>query len=170
MPAKNKYTESTADREIVISRVFDAPRELVFEAWSDTRHIGNWWGPNGFTIKIEKMDFRPGGTWRFVMRGPDGQEFPSLVEYTEITKPERIAYTYGDGIDRSADFQVIVLFEKLGDRTRVVQRAIFPTAGERDRVVKDYGAIKGGNQSMDRLAEHLKSMTRDPSRLRMIFF
>src|SRR5438128_10473572 len=79
---------ATADREIVVTRVFDAPRELVFEAWTDPTRVVQWWGPHGFTTTIHEMDVRPGGVWRFVMHGPDGTDYPNKVGFAEAAEPD----------------------------------------------------------------------------------
>jgi uncharacterized protein YndB with AHSA1/START domain len=158
---KNDMT-SAADREIVLSRVFDAPRELVWEAWTDPEHVVYWWGPNGFTTTIETMDVRPGGVWKHVMHGPDGTDYPNKSVFTEVVKPERIAYSHGGGRKGApgARFEATWTFEAL-DRgtTRVTIRMVFPTVEGRDRVVREYGAIEGGKQTLERLAEHLQATT-----------
>ncbi|MEU8804450.1 SRPBCC domain-containing protein, partial [Spirillospora sp. NPDC048819] len=90
-------TESaTADRETVISRVIDAPRELVFEAFTEVRHLSRWWGPEGFTTTTRSFEFREGGEWDFVMRGPDGTDYQEWISWTEIAPPERIAMLHGE--------------------------------------------------------------------------
>src|SRR5215217_7891459 len=94
--AKASAGASAADREIVITRVFDAPREMVFSAFTDPEHIGAWWGPKGFTITTHAMDVRPGGEWRFIMHGPDGVDYPNKISYLEIARPERLVYDDGD--------------------------------------------------------------------------
>ena len=99
MGASNPDTSATADREIVTTRLFDAPRERVFDAWVDSAHIGRWFGPNGFTTTTESMDVRPGGVWRFVMRGPDGVDYPNHITYSEVVRPERLVYVHGDDSD-----------------------------------------------------------------------
>ena len=147
----------TADREIVVTRVLDAPRELVFDAWTDPRHIGSWWGPRGFTTTTHEMDVRPGGAWRFVMHGPDGTDYPNYVVYSEVVRPERLAYAHGGQPGEPADFDVTVAFADEGGKTRITMRSLFPSAAARDFVVKEYGAIDGANQTLDRLAEHLAS-------------
>jgi uncharacterized protein YndB with AHSA1/START domain len=81
-----------ADRELVFTRVYDAPRELVFEAWTDPKHLTQWWGPNGFTTTIHEMDVRPGGVWRLVMHGPDGKDYNNRIAFLEVVKPERLVY------------------------------------------------------------------------------
>ena len=82
-----------ADREIVVVRVFDAPRALVFKAWTDPKRLAEWWGPKGFTNPVCEADPRPGGKWRIVMRGPDGADYPHGGQYLEVTPPERIVMT-----------------------------------------------------------------------------
>ena len=89
-------SSSTADREMVLTRLIDAPRELVFAAWTDVKHVSQWWGPRGFTTTTHAREFRVGGVWRFTMHGPDGTDYANRITYTEIVKPERPAYDHGD--------------------------------------------------------------------------
>jgi len=139
------------------SRVFDAPRALVFEAWTDPKHLANWWGPNGFSLTTHKFDFRAGGVWRFVMHGPDGRDYENRVTFDEIVAPERIAYHHGGGDDvEPVQFRTIVTFEDLGGKTRLTMRATFPSAAERERVIREYGADKGLVQTLSRLADYLE--------------
>jgi uncharacterized protein YndB with AHSA1/START domain len=154
---RNSSIEKTADREIVITRVFDAPRELVWEAWTDPKHVVNWWGPRGFTTTIEKMDVRPSGVWKHVMHGPDGTDYPNSSVFKEVVKPERIVYSHGGGKKggRGVHFVATWTFEALGDKTKVTMHSIFPSAADRDFVVKEYGAIEGGKQTLERLGEYL---------------
>ncbi|MBI3664125.1 MAG: SRPBCC domain-containing protein [Acidobacteria bacterium] len=158
---KSDPTEDTADREIVITRVFDAPRKLVWEAWTDPKHVVHWWGPRGFTTTIQEMDVRPGGVWRHIMRGPDGTDYPNKSVFTEVVKPERIVYSHGGGKKGGpgAHFEATWTFDAQGDKTKVTIRMVFPSAADRDKVVKEYGAIEGGKQTLERLAEHLAKMS-----------
>ena len=87
---------STSDREIVISRTIDAPRELVFEAFTEVRHLSRWWGPDGFTTTTRAFEFRAGGEWDFVMHGPDGTDYPEWITWAEIAPPQRIALVHGE--------------------------------------------------------------------------
>src|SRR5262249_61508148 len=96
---------ATADREIVISRVIDAPRELVFEAFTEVRHLSQWWGPDGFTTTTRAFEFRAGGEWDFVMHGPDGTDYQEGITWTEIGLPERIALRHGGGRDNPHAFE-----------------------------------------------------------------
>ena len=84
----------TANREIVATRIYGAPRELVWRVWTDPKHIAQWWGPQGFTNTIREMEVRPGGAWRFTMHGPDGKDYPNEIVFTEVMKPERLAYDH----------------------------------------------------------------------------
>ena len=144
----------TVAREIVASRVFDAPRELVWKAWSDPKHIVQWWGPNGFTTTMQEMDFRPGGVWRFVMHGPDGTDYQNKSIYREIVKPERITYSHVSG----PLFEATVTFTAQGDNTRVEVRMVFESAELREKVAKDFGAVEGLHQTLERLGQRLAIM------------
>ncbi|HEY1759569.1 MAG TPA: SRPBCC domain-containing protein [Bryobacteraceae bacterium] len=150
----------TQAREIVITRVFDAPRELVFEMWTDPKHLVHWWGPRGFTTTIQEMDVRPGGQWRKIMHGPDGANYPNHSVFLEVVKPERLVYTHGGRREGgpSVEFEQTVTFDDVGGKTRVTMRLLFPSAAERERVVRQFNAIEGGNQTLDRLGERLAEM------------
>lgn len=151
--------ESESDRQIELSRVFDAPRELVWRVWTTPEHIVRWWGPRGFTNTSHAMDVRPGGQWRFVMHGPDGRDYENLITYLEVVEPERLVYKHGGDVDTEpVDFRVTVRFDRdAGNpgRTRVSLRMEFPTKEARDFVVREYGAIEGGQQTLQRLGEYL---------------
>ena len=154
--AKASSTTRTTDREILLTRVFDAPRELVFNAWIDPNHIAQWFGPDGFTTTILGMDVRPGGVWRFIMHGPDGVDYPNKIVYVEIVKPERLVYNhFSEDVDEPGQFHVTMTFAEQAGKTVLSMQMLFETAAERDRVVKEYGAIEGGEQTLDRLAAYL---------------
>ncbi|HEY3359181.1 MAG TPA: SRPBCC domain-containing protein [Polyangia bacterium] len=150
--------EPVSDRQIVISRELDAPRELVFAAWTQPEALERWWGPRGFTTTTHAFAFRPGGAWRLTMHGPDGTDYPSSMVYDEIVHPERIVYSLRGGSDEVvAQLQATVTFEARGDRTRITMRSVFPSAKLRDEVEKKHHAIEGGRQTLERLAEHLRA-------------
>ena len=160
MTNKNISTETTADREVVITSVINAPRELVFEAFIDPKQVVQWWGPNGFSTTIYEMDVRVGGVWKHTMKGPDGVEYPNKSIFKEIVKPERIAYSHGGGRQDKegpgATFTATWTFETVdGKKTKATGRMIFPTKEARDIVVKQYNAIEGGKQTLGRLEEYL---------------
>ena len=160
MSVKSSIDLDQDPRSIIGSRVFEAPRELVFSAFTDPKHLAQWWGPDGFTTTTHAFDFRPGGVWRFVMHGPDGRDYQNRVTYDEIVPPERIVYHHGGGGDvEPVQFNTTVAFEDLGDgKTRITWHGRFPSAAERDRVIKEYGADKGLVQTMARLAEHVAAL------------
>jgi uncharacterized protein YndB with AHSA1/START domain len=161
IPANNDPADKSADREIVISREFNAPRELVWEAMVNPEHVVQWWGPRGFTTTIEEMDVRPGGVWKHVMHGPDGVNYPNHSVFREVAKPERIVYSHGGAREGGpgVSFVATWTFDAVAaGRTRVTIRMVFPSAADRDFVVREFGAIEGGQQTLERLAEHLPRM------------
>jgi len=148
----------TTDREIIITRDFDAPRELVWQAMTDPERVVKWWGPRGFTTTIEEMNVRPGGIWKHVMHGPDGTNYPNHNIFTEVVAPKRIVYTLGGGREGAPRVEAVTTwtFDALeAAKTRVTIHMVFPTAQIRDTVVKEYGAIEGGKQTLARLSEEL---------------
>lgn len=154
--------ENPADREIVISRTFDAPRELVWQAMTDPKHVVHWWGPRGFHTTIEQMDVRPGGIWKHTMHGPDGASYPNKSIFREIVPPARIVYSHAGGRKGGpgASFISTWTFEIVERRrTKVTIRMVFGSSEARDLVVREFGAIEGGKQTLERLAEHLPKMT-----------
>src|SRR3978361_1965254 len=102
---------ATADREIVISRVINAPRELVFEAFTEVRHLSRWWGPKGFRTTTRAFEFRVGGVWDFVMHGPDGTDYQEWIFWTEIAPPERIVLLHGESRDDPVALAATVTLE-----------------------------------------------------------
>jgi uncharacterized protein YndB with AHSA1/START domain len=165
MAVKNSIDLERDPRSIIGSRQFDAPRALVFSVWTDPKHLAQWWGPNGFTTTTHAYDFRPGGVWRFVMHGPDGHDYQNRITFDEIVPPERIVYRHGGGDDvEPVQFTQTVTFEDLGNgKTLLTWHARFPSAEERARVIKEYGADKGLAQTMARLADYLVTMPTEKS-------
>jgi uncharacterized protein YndB with AHSA1/START domain len=159
MALKNDLLTPIEDRDIVITRLLNAPRELVFDAWTKPEHVVNWWGPNGFTTTIHEMDARPGGIWRFIMHGPDGVDWPNLIEFHEVVKPERLVYTHGSGEPSDPHkFEVMITFEAQGSKTALIMRSRFPSKEARDFVVREVNAIEAGNQTINHLEEYLLKM------------
>jgi uncharacterized protein YndB with AHSA1/START domain len=152
-------TSTTTDREIVTTRLIDAPRALVFQAWTDPKHIAQWFGPDGFVTTTHAMDVRPGGVWRFTMRGPDGKDWPNVVTYEQVIAPERLVYLHGD--DKEPDmFHNTVTFDDQDGKTALTMRAVFKTAAAREFVVRERGAIEGGQQTIARLEQYVRTMAR----------
>jgi uncharacterized protein YndB with AHSA1/START domain len=148
-----------ADREIVVSRVVDAPRDLVFKVWTSPEHIREWWGPDGFSTTINSIDIRPGGVWDFVMHGPDGTDYVNKITFREVIEPERLVYDHsGESEDDPSRFRSTVTFEEHDGKTLLTMRALFESAALRERVVREFGAVEGGKQTLARLAAHLEDM------------
>jgi uncharacterized protein YndB with AHSA1/START domain len=146
--------DSIADREVIITRVLDAPRELVWEAWTNPEHITHWWGPDGFTTTIEKMDLRIGGEWKYMMVGPDGTRYPNHMVYKEVMPPSKLVSDHGDG--ERVWFEFTVTIQEVDEGTLVTIRHLFPDKASRDLVVEKYGAIEGGKQHLAKLAAYIK--------------
>lgn len=158
MIERSEKPVDTTDREITATRVFDAPRELVWQAMTDPAQVIHWWGPRGFTTTIERMEVRPGGTWKHTMHGPDGTDYPNKSIFTEVVPGERLVFVHGGGKKGGpgANFVGTWTFDALDhNRTRVTVRMVFPSTEERDLIAKEYGAVEGLGQTLDRLGEEL---------------
>jgi uncharacterized protein YndB with AHSA1/START domain len=140
----------TDNREIVVSREFDAPREIVFAAFTEQEHVENWWLPkNGETILWD------GKMWRYKVPGHGGNMMPFRINFVEIDKPNKLVYDYGTDMDDAPEpVRTNVTFEDQDGKTKVTLQLIFPTAAEREQAVK-YGAIVGAMQALEELAEYL---------------
>jgi uncharacterized protein YndB with AHSA1/START domain len=146
------------DREIRIERVFDAPRDRVFEVYTDPKLIPEWWGPRDWTTVVDRMDVRSGGDWRFVMRDSDGSESGFRGTYREVTPPERIVQTFEwEGMPGHVSVETAT-FEDLGDSTRVTTVSIFHTTEERDGMLGS-GMEGGLNETYARLDELLARLS-----------
>jgi len=142
------------DREIHVERVFDAPRDVVFQAMTDPALIPEWWGPHGTTTTVDHMDVKPGGGWRVVIRSEDGTEQGFRGTYREVSPPERIVQTFEwEGMPGHVSVETIVL-EDLGDRTRLVNTTLFHTTEERDGMLAS-GMEGGMNETYARLDDLL---------------
>jgi len=140
--------------ELVLTRNFNAPRELVFKVWTDAKHVAQWWGPHGFTTTIQEMDVRPGGAWRYAMRGPDGNDYPFDGVYVEVVEPERLVF---DGTIHGSLEQRVwteVTFADRAGKTEVTVRQLYSFESEAIR----RGAPIGWSQQFDRLAEFLAKL------------
>ena len=150
------------DTSIVLTREFDAPRDLVFKVWTEPEHMEKWFGPEGFSTRVEKHEFRVGGRSRYVMIGPDGKEYPGEGEFKEIIRPERIVSTDGFGDDFEGEnlptgMIVTATFDDLGGRTRVTLHIAHPTPEDRKRH-EEIGVVDGWGTTLDRLDQHLKEL------------
>ena len=158
---KNNIASATpSDREFVMERVFDAPRELVWQAWTKPEHLVHWWGPKGWTLPVCKVDFRPGGVWHYCMRGPEGEESWGKAIYREIVEPERIVYldTFsneaGNPVEGMPEIIITVTFEDLDGKTKLATHAQFASAADLESVLA-MGMVEGLTQTWDRLEAYL---------------
>lgn len=157
--------ESVESREIVTTRLFAAPRALVFDMFTNREHISHWWGPRGFTTTTSEMDVRPGGVWTFVMHGPDGVDYNNRIAYTKVEKPERLEYDHsGDNVQ----FKATIVFEEEGGKTRVTLRTLLESAAVREAMVK-FGAAEGATQTLERLEEMVARQVAKPFVIRRTF-
>jgi uncharacterized protein YndB with AHSA1/START domain/predicted SnoaL-like aldol condensation-catalyzing enzyme len=147
-----------SEREVMMTRVFDAPRELVWRAYTDPNLITRWWGPRYLTTTIDKMDLRPGGAWRYVSRAPDGKEFGFHGVFREIAPPARLAWTFEfEGMPGHVSVDTVRLEEHAGGKTKVTVTSLFDTKADRDGMVAS-GMESGQTEGTERLAELLKEM------------
>lgn len=142
----------TSDREIISTRLIDAPREKVFRAWTDPEHLARWWGPNGFTNTFHAYDLRPGGAWSFIMHGPDGKDYKNESVFVEIVRPERIVLDHVNG----PKYHMIATFDDVDGKTWIRWRMIFES-------VRDYEwarpiCVNANEENFDRLEAELARM------------
>jgi uncharacterized protein YndB with AHSA1/START domain len=162
---RNSSIEETADRDIVLTRVFDAPRELVFRAWTESEHLMRWWAPKGCTTPFCQVDLRPGGKFHYCMRLPEGRDIWGMGVYREVVAPSLLVYTdsfadaqgnpvppahYGMSAGHPAESLVTVTFEEHGSKTKLTLRHAIPVSVEERR-----GTEQGWGEMLDRLAEDL---------------
>jgi uncharacterized protein YndB with AHSA1/START domain len=156
------FTEAQSEREIIITRLFKAPRELVYKAWTDPKHVAQWWGPKGFTTRVDELDLRPGGQWRYVMIGPDGTEYPAKGVFREVVPLERIVTSdeFDEGfekvinVDLPQGMVVTALFEDLSGETKLTLQIMHASAEDR-RKHEEMGVIDGWNSSFECFDEYL---------------
>ena len=143
-----------SDREVITERVFDAPRDRVYAAFTDPELIPQWWGRRRTTTLVDKLDVRPGGAWRFVERNSDGSENGFRGTFREVTPPESLVYTFEwEGMPGHVVVDTVT-FEDLDGRTKVTNTSLFHTTEERDGMLES-GMEKGLNESYEQLDELL---------------
>ncbi len=153
----NPSARPVGENDIFITRTFDAPQELVWQMFTEPRHMVNWWGPKGFTTPVCEIDLRPGGIWHYVMRAPDGSEFSVDHVYHEITALERIVY--GPPASDPARPQAVhtLTFEAQGSKTKVSLHTQLPSATERDEMMRR-GFAQGVGEGLDTLEAYLRTL------------
>jgi uncharacterized glyoxalase superfamily protein PhnB/uncharacterized protein YndB with AHSA1/START domain len=148
-----KKESNTTERELSISRLLNAPRDLVWEVWTNPEHIQHWWGPSGFTNTIASMEVKPGGEWDFIMHGPDGTNFKNKHIYKQVVRPEKLVLDHVT----APKFRMTVTFEELGDKTMVTIHSLFESAEQLREVIKVFKADEGMTQNVDRLEAYVRA-------------
>lgn len=160
--AKTEYQIEAGKQEIVVTRVFDAPRDLVFKACTDPNLISKWWGPRRYTTKVDKMEVKPGGAWRFVQSDAAGNVFAFRGVYHDISAPERTVQTFEfEGVPGHVLLDTAT-FEEFDRKTKLTQQSVFQSVADRDGMVQA-GMEEGSTESMDRLAELLADLLKEKS-------
>ncbi len=148
-----KIKDSTADRELRLTRLLNAPIELVWDVFTDPEHIKHWWGPKGFTNTITKMDIQPGGEWDLVMHGPDGTDYKNKSVFKEVVKHKKIVYDHVS----TPKFSTTIEFEKRGKQTQINWHMLFESREQFIQVVKTFKADEGLKQNIDKLEVYLQT-------------
>ena len=151
MSEKNKSISNTEDREIKISRLLNAPIELVWHVWTNPDHIKNWWGPNGFSNTISKMEVKPGGEWNLIMHGPDGVDYVNKSVFTEVIKFKKLVYEHLS----HPKFVATIEFESFDNQTELNWHMLFESKDQFIQVVKTFKADEGLKQNIDKLQNYL---------------
>jgi uncharacterized protein YndB with AHSA1/START domain len=158
--SKTEYIIEPGKQEIRATRVFDAPRELVFKACTDPNLIPKWWGPRAYSTIVDKMDVRPGGSWRFLNGDGAGNEYGFHGVYHEVNAPDRVVQTFEfEGVPGHVVLET-ARFEEFEGKTKLLQQSVFQSVEDRDGMVQS-GMEKGASESMDRLAEVLAELLKD---------
>lgn len=145
---------NTKDRELLITRTLNAPIDLVWEVWTKPEHIANWWGPNGFTNTITKMDVTPGGEWDLVMHGPDGTDYKNKSVFTEVVQFKKLVYEHAS----TPKFTATITFEAQGEQTLLTWHMLFETVEQFIQVVKTFKADEGLKQNLEKLGVYLNGL------------
>jgi uncharacterized protein YndB with AHSA1/START domain len=142
--------DNIENRQLRITRTFDAPIALMWEVWTQPEHIAHWWGPVGFTNSIDTMDVQEGGEWKFTMHGPDGKNYPNRSIYKEIVPLKKIVFEHFN-----PHFVTTVIFEERGNQTLIDWSVLFDSAEMLETLIKAHNAKEGQKQNMNRLEEYL---------------
>jgi len=147
------------EKEMIFSRIVNAPRELVFDVWTIQEHVEKWWGPDGFTTTSKKFELKPEGVWLFTMHGPDGIDYPNKIVFMEIDRPAKLVYRHSDdeGVE-PVRFHSEVTFEEENGKTLITMHMIMETAEMLTKVVEEYGAYEGAIQHLARMRDYLEAL------------
>ncbi|MES2945043.1 MAG: SRPBCC family protein [Pseudomonadota bacterium] len=161
----NKSVSTVSGQEISITRIVNAPLARVWQVFTQAKHIGHWWGPNGFTTTTFEMEVRPGGLWRYVMHGPapegsapgtPGTDYNNWIRYTTVKPLERLEYEHGGDDENVAEFNADISFQDLGNQTQVTLHLVLKSAEQLKHLV-EFGAVQGGEQTLGRLDAYVSS-------------
>lgn len=150
--------KANKSNELKLTRIYDAPVKVVWDAWTDPKQTAQWWGPRGFTLTSHSKDLRVGGIWHYTMHGPDGVDYPNKTKYLEVEKFARLVYDHGGYDDKPPMFRVTVVFAEIGGRTKMDMTMSLPTP-EAAEEARKFIKKAGGNATWDRLAEYLSKET-----------
>ena len=158
--ASTQVRSNPANRELILERVFNAPRALVWQVFTQPEHLQQWFGPKGWTLPVCKVDFRPGGVWHYCMRGPEGEESWGKTIYREIVEPERIVYSdafsdaEGNVVEGMPEMMVTVQFTEVDGKTKLTSSTIFASTADLEALLS-MGVTEGIIETWDRLEEYL---------------
>lgn len=152
-----KYNSFRQEENMLIhTRMLDAPRDLVWEVWTNPEHIRQWWGPNGFSLTTKSMKVEPGKMWDFIMHGM-GRDWDNKIKYIEVKKPSLLSYKhFSDTADY--DFTVSVVFEEIKGKTLLTMKSVFKSKAIIEELNRKVNAIEGGKQTLNRLENYLKML------------
>ena len=147
------------EKEMIFSRIVNAPRELVFDVWTIQEHVEKWWGPDGFTTTSKQFELKPEGVWLFTMHGPDGIDYPNKIVFMEFVRPAKLVYRHSDdeGVE-PVRFHSEVTFEEENGKTLITMHMIMETAEMLTKVVEEYGAYEGAIQHLARMRDYLEAL------------
>ena len=147
------------EKEMIFSRIVNAPRELVFDVWTIQEHVEKWWGPDGFTTTSKQFELKPEGVWLFTMHSPDGIDYPNKIVFMEIDRPAKLVYRHSDdeGVE-PVRFHSEVTFEEENGKTLITMHMIMETAEMLTKVVEEYGAYEGAIQHLARMRDYLEAL------------
>lgn len=156
-----KYNTFRQEENVLIhTRILNAPRELVWEIWTNPEHIKEWWGPDGFSLTTSSMTVKPGRVWEFVMHGM-GRDWDNKIEYVEVKKPSLLTYKHTGERSEDYNFTVSISFEELEDKTLLTMRSVFKSKEIIEELNKKVNAIEGGKQTLNRLVGYVESLTKE---------
>jgi len=155
----NQNTFKQEDNVLIHTRLLDAPRDLVWEVWTEPQHIKEWWGPDGFSLTTKSMNVAPGQVWDFVMHGM-GQDWDNKIEYLEVRRPSLLSYRHSGAKSENYNFTVTVLFEEVNGKTLLTMRSVFKSKEIIDELNTKVNAIEGGKQTLNRLTQYVHTLTK----------